>query len=212
MPYLIVGLGNIGPRYQGTRHNIGFHIVDLLASTIGATFSPARYGDVAKGRIKNAELILLKPSTFINLSGKAVRYYLQAHKLSPQQLLVVVDDLALPLGTIRLKPSGGDAGHNGLKNITELLGSNNYARLRIGIGNDFPRGGQIDFVLGTFTPEEEATLPIISQAAIATVQDFALVGIERAMNWHNKSVLPLKQSATTQVKPEEGNSVSSTNS
>ena len=144
MPYLIVGLGNIGAEYDGTRHNVGFHIVDALAQSLDLSFSVARYGSVAQGRIKSAEILLLKPSTYMNLSGKAVRFYLREYKIPIEQFLVVVDDLALPFGTIRLKAAGSAAGHNGLKNINELLGTEKYSRLRVGIGNDFSKGAQID--------------------------------------------------------------------
>lgn len=190
MPYLIVGLGNIGAEYVYTRHNVGFRIVDALANDLGLSFTPARYGDIAKGRIKSAELLLLKPSTYMNLSGKAVRYYLQEYNIPVENLLVIVDDLALPFGMLRLKPSGSDAGHNGLKNINQLIGTQQYARLRIGIGNRFSQGKQIEFVLGNFPPEEEQYFPLVTAEAVATIRDFCLVGKERAMNWHNKSVLP----------------------
>lgn len=204
MSYLIVGLGNIGAEYEGTRHNVGFHVVSALAEALGTSFSSARYGDIAKGRLKNAELLVLKPSTYMNLSGKAVRYYLQSYKIPLENLLVVVDDLALPFGKIRLKASGSDAGHNGLKNINELLATNKYARLRIGIGNNFSRGEQIDFVLGQFPPEERRYLPLIAEEAIATIRDFCLVGVERAMNWHNRSILP--NPSTGAVFPQSGSS------
>ena len=148
MKYLITGLGNIGPEYWGTRHNIGFRVVNALAEDAGAPFTEERYGAVARMRVKNCELILLKPNTFMNLSGNAVRYWLQKENIPVENLLVVVDDLALPFGTLRLKPKGSDAGHNGLKNIQQLLGTQEYCRLRFGIGSDFPRGGQIDYVLG----------------------------------------------------------------
>lgn len=187
--YLVVGLGNIGVEYEGTRHNVGFQMVDALARELSLSFSTARYGDIAKGRIKSAEFLLLKPSTYMNLSGKAVRYYLQEYKIPIENLLIVVDDLALPFGTIRLKSSGSDAGHNGLKNINLLLGTQKYARLRIGIGSDFARGGQIDFVLGHFPEEEQKYFPVIEEEAVKAIQDFCLVGVERAMNWHNKNLL-----------------------
>lgn len=154
MKYLVVGLGNIGPEYAGTRHNIGFMVADRLASDAGAVFESCRYGDMARFRVKNKQLMVLKPSTFMNLSGVAVRYWMNKEKLPLQNLLVVVDDLALPFGSIRLRGNGSDAGHNGLKNIASELGNQNYARLRFGIGNDFQRGGQIDYVLGKFPPEE----------------------------------------------------------
>lgn len=189
MPYLIVGLGNIGAEYDGTRHNVGFHIVDALAQSLDLSFSVARYGSVAQGRIKSAEILLLKPSTYMNLSGKAVRFYLREYKIPIEQLLVVVDDLALPFGTIRLKAAGSAAGHNGLKNINELLGTEKYSRLRVGIGNDFSKGAQIDYVLGKFPSEQSKYFPLIEKEAISAIKDFCLVGVERAMNWHNKKIL-----------------------
>lgn len=190
MPFLIVGLGNIGMEYEGTRHNVGFRMVDALAETLSINFSSARLGSVAKGRIKNAELLLLKPSTYMNLSGKAVRYYLREYQIPVEQLLVVVDDLALPFGTLRLKSGGSAAGHNGLKNINELLATDRYARLRIGIGSAFSRGKQIDYVLGKFPEDQISHFPLIEEEAIQAIKDFCLVGIERAMNWHNKNLLP----------------------
>lgn len=192
MTYLIVGLGNIGAEYEGTRHNVGFRIASALAEKVNASFETARYGDIARGRIKNAELLILKPSTYMNLSGKAVRYYMEKEHIPIERVLVIVDDLALPFGTLRIKPSGSAAGHNGLKNINELIGSEGYARLRIGLGNNFPKAAQVDFVLGHFTPEENEFLPLIDKEALATISDFCLVGIARTMNWHNKSILPSK--------------------
>lgn len=160
--YLIVGLGNIGPDYVGTRHNAGFMVVDVLAERAGASWKSCRYGDMCTVKIKNCELMLLKPSTFMNLSGVAVRYWMNQEKLPLENLLVVVDDLALPFGSIRLKQRGSDAGHNGLKNIASELGNTNYARLRIGVGNEFSRGHQIDFVLGVFPPMNVNSCPIFS--------------------------------------------------
>ncbi|MDR0977044.1 MAG: aminoacyl-tRNA hydrolase, partial [Prevotellaceae bacterium] len=158
MKHLIVGLGNIGPEYHQTRHNIGFMVVDALAEASGATFADRRYGFVASFSVKGQQLILLKPSTFMNLSGFAVRYWMQKENIAPENLLVVVDDIALPFGTLRLRGQGSDAGHNGLHHIAETLGTQDYARLRFGIGNDFPRGGQVDYVLGHFPPEQMALM------------------------------------------------------
>lgn len=185
--YLIAGLGNIGDEYAKTRHNIGFMVVDKLAADAGATWEDRRYGFVTTIRVKNQQLCLLKPSTYMNLSGNAVRYWLNEKKLNVEQLLVVSDDLALPFGTLRMKPSGSEGGHNGLRNISSVLGTQKYARLRFGIGNDFARGGQIDFVLGALTPEEVAIKDErIAQAANA-VRCFALEGIQRAMcNFNGK--------------------------
>lgn len=183
--YLIVGLGNIGPDYVGTRHNAGFMVVNVLAERAGATWKSCRYGDMATVKIKNCELLLLKPSTFMNLSGVAVRYWMNQEKLPLENLLVVVDDLALPFGTIRLKQRGSDGGHNGLKNIASELGNSNYARLRIGVGNEFTRGHQIDFVLGVFTPEERKELPAILDKAAECVSAYCLSGPAFAMNHFN---------------------------
>ncbi|MCM1490610.1 MAG: aminoacyl-tRNA hydrolase [Muribaculum sp.] len=183
--YLIVGLGNIGPDYVGTRHNAGFMVVDNIAKRAGAPWKSCRYGDMATVKIKNCELMLLKPSTFMNLSGVAVRYWMNQEKLPLENLLIVVDDLALPFGTIRLKQRGSDAGHNGLKNIASELGNINYARLRIGVGNEFSRGHQIDFVLGVFPPEEREQLPAILEKAADCVEAYCLSGPAFAMNHFN---------------------------
>lgn len=187
MKYLIVGLGNIGPEYADTRHNIGFMTADRLASDAGANFESCRYGDMARFRVKNKQLMVLKPSTFMNLSGVAVRYWMNKERLPLQNLLVVVDDLALPFGAIRLRGSGSDAGHNGLKNIASELGNQNYARLRFGIGNGFQRGGQIDYVLGKFPAEEAARLPERLEVAAEAARTYCLSGLSFAMtNFNNK--------------------------
>ena len=186
MKYLIVGLGNIGSEYQGTRHNIGFNVLDALAKASNISFSTQRYGDVAQMRLKNKLLVLLKPSTYMNLSGNAVRYWMNEKKIELERLLVVVDDLALPFGSLRMKPGGSEAGHNGLRHITQVLGTQQYARLRFGIGNDFPRGGQIDYVLGNLSPEDEAALPERLDVAAEMIKSFALSGIQFTMNHFNK--------------------------
>lgn len=188
MKYLIVGLGNIGSEYLGTRHNIGFRVVNALAEEAGARFTEERYGAVARMRVKNCELIVLKPNTFMNLSGNAVHYWLQRESVPIENLLVVVDDLVLPFGTLRLKPKGSDAGHNGLKNIQQLLGTQAYSRLRFGIGNDFPRGAQIDYVLGSFEPEELQMMPEKVKRAVEIVKSFCLAGVEITMNQYNNNV------------------------
>ncbi len=185
MKYLIVGLGNIGPEYQNTRHNIGFEVLDAFARASNAVFEVGRYGAVATVKVKGRALLLLKPSTYMNLSGKAVSYWMQREKIELANLLVVVDDLALPFGTIRMRAKGSDGGHNGLKNINELLGTQAYARVRVGIGNGFPRGGQIDYVLGHWTEEEEQGLPAITEHCSKMIESFALVGVERTMNAYN---------------------------
>lgn len=187
MKYLIVGLGNIGPEYADTRHNIGFMAADKLAADAGVAFESCRYGDMARFRVKNKILMVLKPSTFMNLSGTAVRYWMNKEKLPLQNLLVIVDDLALPFGTIRLRGNGSDAGHNGLKNIASELGTQNYARLRFGIGNGFPQGGQVDFVLGKFPPQEAEQLPARLEVAADAVRAYCLSGLSFAMtNFNNK--------------------------
>ncbi len=187
MKYLIVGLGNIGDEYRLTRHNIGFMILDALAKASNISFATERYGDVATMRLKNKQLILLKPSTYMNLSGNAVRYWKEKEKIELENILIVVDDLALPFGAIRLKANGSDAGHNGLKNIALMLGTQAYPRLRFGIGNDYARGQQIDYVLGQFTPEQREALPARIDVAVDAIKTFCLAGLQTAMcNFNNK--------------------------
>lgn len=183
--FLIAGLGNIGNEYADTRHNMGFKVVDKLAADAGATWQDKRYGFVTTIRVKNQQLLLLKPSTYMNLSGNAVRYWMNEKKIPVENLLVVSDDLALPFGTLRMKPSGSEGGHNGLRHITQILGTQKYARLRVGIGNDFAKGGQVDFVLGGFTSEENAIMDERLTMAANFVRSFALEGIQRAMNQFN---------------------------
>lgn len=185
MKYLIVGLGNIGNEYDGTRHNVGFRVVDALAEAQGATFQDKRYGFICKTRVKNAELLLLKPSTYMNLSGNAVRYWMQQEKIAIENVLIIVDDLSLPVGTIRMKQNGSDAGHNGLKHIAQMLSTQNYNRLKFGIGNDFPRGGQVDFVLGKFSPEDNKAINEKVPVACDAIKAFALSGMQFAMNHYN---------------------------
>ena len=185
MRYLIVGLGNIGNEYDGTRHNIGFRVVDALAQAQGSTFQAKRYGFVCKTRVKNAELLLLKPSTYMNLSGNAVRYWMQQEKIPVENVLIIVDDLSLPVGAIRMKQNGSDAGHNGLKHIAQMLSTQNYNRLKFGIGNDFPRGGQVDFVLGKFSSEDNKVINEKVAVACDAIKAFALSGIQFAMCHYN---------------------------
>lgn len=185
MKYLIVGLGNIGNEYDGTRHNVGFRVVDALAEAQGATFQDKRYGFICKTRVKNAELLLLKPSTYMNLSGNAVRYWMQQEKIAIENVLIIVDDLSLPVGAIRMKQNGSDAGHNGLKHIAQMLSTQNYNRLKFGIGNDFPRGGQVDFVLGKFSPEDNKAINEKVPVACDAIKAFALSGMQFAMNHYN---------------------------
>lgn len=187
MKYLIVGLGNIGEEYQGTRHNIGFRILDALAEASNISFTTERYGDVGHGRLKNKQLVLLKPSTYMNLSGNAVRYWTTKENIPVDHILVLVDDIALPFGAIRIKPKGSDAGHNGLKNIAQMLGTDAYPRLRFGIGKDFPRGCQIDYVLGHFTLDERQRLPLRVDVAVDAIKTFVLAGLQTAMcDFNNK--------------------------
>lgn len=185
MLYLIACLGNIGSEYAATRHNIGFRVADELARAAGKTFEDKRYGFVCRIRVKNQELLLLKPSTYMNLSGNAVRYWLKKENIPTERLLVVADDLALPFGTLRMKASGSEAGHNGLKSISQQLATQQYARLRFGIGNDFLRGQQIDFVLGEFSEEELSKIDERVKKAAEAVRAFALSGIDFAMNHYN---------------------------
>jgi len=185
MKYLIVGLGNIGPEYHNTRHNIGFTVLDALAGASNVVFEDKRYGFVAQLKLKNKTLILLKPSTFMNLSGMAVRYWMQKENIEPENLLIIVDDLALPFGTLRLKPSGSDAGHNGLHNIQNVLGSNVYARIRFGLGNDYPKGAQVNFVLSRWNEDEMKLLPARVEKAVEMIKSFCLQGLQLTMTQFN---------------------------
>ena len=185
MKYLIAGLGNIGAEYQNTRHNIGFNVLDSLARASNVVFEDQRYGAVGEISLKGRKLILLKPSTYMNLSGNAVRYWMMKENIPLENLLVVVDDLALPFGTLRLKQKGSDAGHNGLKSIQEMLGTSDYARLRFGLGNDFPKGRQIDFVLGYWSEEEWLELKPRIEIACDIIKSFCLAGIQNTMNQYN---------------------------
>lgn len=186
MKYLIAGLGNIGAEYAETRHNIGFKVLDALAGASDTLFTTARYGDVATLRHRGHSLLLLKPSTYMNLSGKAVRYWMEAERIAPENLLVISDDIALPFGTLRLRAKGSAGGHNGLKNIAELLGTEEFARMRFGVGGDFPRGHQVDYVLGQWTEDERAALPERLRIFGNAVFSFATIGLTRTMNEFNK--------------------------
>lgn len=185
MKYLIVGLGNIGSEYAGTRHNIGFMVLDAFAEASNISFSTQRYGDVATMRLKNKQLVLLKPSTYMNLSGNAVRYWQQKENISLENILVIVDDIALSFGAIRIKARGSDAGHNGLKNIAQMLGTESYARLKFGIGNDFARGCQIDYVLGQFPDDQKAELAERIKVADEAIREYVLAGPQAAMCKYN---------------------------
>lgn len=185
MKYLIVGLGNIGDEYRETRHNIGFMVLDALAKASNIVFKDSRYGATTTLSVKGRQLILLKPSTYMNLSGNAVRYWMQQEKIPLENVLVVVDDLALPFGSLRLKGKGSDAGHNGLKHIAATLGTQNYARLRFGIGNDFPKGAQVDYVLGNFDEEDRKQMPERLELAGEIIKSFCLAGLNLTMNQYN---------------------------
>lgn len=185
MKYLIAGLGNIGKEYDHTRHNVGFSILDALAGASNIVFEDRRYGFVAEYRFKSRIFVLLRPTTYVNLSGRAVNYWLQKEEIPLNNLLVVCDDLALPFGTIRLRAKGGDGGHNGLRNIIEVLGTNEFARLRFGIGDNFHKGYQVDYVLGKWTAEEAKQLPLLIEDSISVIRNFGTLGIERSMNITN---------------------------
>ena len=183
---MIVGLGNIGSEYDGTRHNIGFTVLDAFAKASNTVFADKRYGFVAETSVRGRKLILLKPSTYMNLSGNAVRYWMQQEKIPLENVLVIVDDLALPVGALRLKGQGSDGGHNGLKHIASTLGTTNYARLRFGIGNDFGKGHQVDFVLGTFDGEEQKAVDAQVETVGEIIKSFCFAGLARTMNHFNK--------------------------
>lgn len=183
--YLIVGLGNIGPDYELTRHNTGFMVLDAFAKASNTVFEDRRYGFVGETSLKGRKVVLLKPSTFMNLSGNAVRYWLNKENIDQSHLLVISDDVALPLGQFRLKASGSNGGHNGLGHIQQLIGQN-YARLRMGIGNDYPQGGQIDWVLGRYSDEEVRELQPAIDTAAEIIKSFVLAGIDITMNQFNK--------------------------
>lgn len=185
MKYLIVGLGNIGPEYQDTRHNIGFSVLDAFAKASNAVFEDMRYGAVAEVRLKGRSLVLLKPNTYMNLSGKSVSYWMQKEKVALEDVLVIVDDLALPFGTLRLRGQGNDGGHNGLKNINLILGTNNYARLRFGIGNAFSKGRQVDYVLGTWGEDEGEHMPLLLNRCGEIITSFVLQGVAKTMTTYN---------------------------
>lgn len=185
MKYLIVGLGNIGSEYENTRHNIGFMVLDAFAKASGANFNSGRLASVAETKLRGRQLVLIKPTTFMNLSGKAVHYWMQQENIALENVLVIVDDLALPFGSIRMRGGGSEAGHNGLKNITEMLGTQKYARLRFGIGNDYPKGRQVDFVLGKWSDDEMSTIATRTEITNQAIQSFVLEGLQRAMNTFN---------------------------
>lgn len=185
MNYLIAGLGNIGSEYENTRHNMGFIVLDAWSKASNTIFSTSRYGDVAEVSFKGNKFILLKPSTYMNLSGNAVRFWMQEKKIPIERTLVICDDLNLPFGTVRMRKAGSDGGHNGLKNIIETIGSQEFPRIRLGIGNEYERGAQIDFVLGKLSDEQLKQMEEISVKVIEGIKLFALQGADRAMNTIN---------------------------
>ena len=182
---LVVGLGNPGAEYKYTRHNIGFLTADRLAEKLKTAFKTERYGDVAIGRYRGKRFTIVKPNTYMNLSGKAVRYWLEKEKISIENLMVITDDVNLDFGVLRIRPKGSDGGHNGLKNIQELLNTNQYPRLRFGVGKDYPRGAQADYVLGKWTDEQMKQLPEIVEKASDAIVAFAQEGLQRTMNKFN---------------------------
>ena len=187
--YLIVGLGNPGAEYDGTRHNTGFMVLDALAKASNIVFEDKRYGFIAETNVKGRKLFLLKPTTYMNLSGNAVRYWMNKENIALEHLLVIVDDLSLPLGALRLKGNGSNGGHNGLGNIQSVIGTQQYARLRVGIGNDFPKGMQVDWVLGKYDDEDMKTLSPAIDTSVEIIKSFVLAGIEITMNQFNKKHL-----------------------
>ena len=185
MKYLIIGLGNPGAEYENTRHNIGFKVLDKLASFSNISFSTNRYADVTEVKFKGRNLVLIKPNTFMNLSGKAVNYWLQNTKIDAGNMLVITDDISLPFGVLRMRKKGSDGGHNGLKNIQVVLGNSNYPRLRFGVGDDFSRGKQAEYVLDDFSDENYTTMNNRMEMAVKMIQAFATIGIENAMSDFN---------------------------
>ena len=186
MKYLVVGLGNMHPDYDGTRHNVGFEVLDLLAKEKEAEFKNDTLGDVALVKHRGRHIHLLKPSTYMNLSGKAVRYWMQKLKINPDKVLIVVDDINIDFGKLRMRAKGAHGGHNGLKDIEHMLGTSKYARLRVGIGNDFSKGRQVDFVLGHWSNEEIQDLSDILHRATEAILSFCAIGIKHTMDRHNR--------------------------
>ena len=183
--YLVVGLGNIGPEYAKTRHNMGFMVLDAWAQASDTSFNTQRYGDLAVLSVKGRSLYLLKPSTYMNLSGNAVRYYLQKLPVTEERLVVICDDINLPFGTLRMRMNGSDGGHNGLKNIAEMIGTENYCRIRMGVGHDFHEGEQVDYVLGDLSDQERELMPELCKKVTQGVLDWIFVGPDRAMTGVN---------------------------
>lgn len=185
MKFLIACLGNIGDEYENTRHNIGFKVGDMLAEKFEAEFTSDRHANVCKIKSRGRQYVLIKPTTFMNLSGKAVKYWMTAEKITASRLLVITDDIALPFGKIRIRPKGSDGGHNGLKSIIEVLGNGNFPRLRFGVGSDFSKGAQADYVLGKWDEKEKAALPELIQKSSDAVLSMGFIGLPRTMNKFN---------------------------
>jgi peptidyl-tRNA hydrolase, PTH1 family len=201
MKYLIVGLGNIGEEYKNTRHNIGFTVLDAMAKASNVSFTDRRYGAICQFKFKGRELFLLKPSTYVNLSGIAVNYWLKKENIPLENMLVIVDDLAIPPGSIRMRKKGSDGGHNGLSHISNTLSTTEYARIRIGIGNSFRKGAQRDFVLGTWDSEEKKFMEERAAIVIEMIRSFAFAGVELTMTAFNKAgKLPPPTSESDQAK------------
>jgi len=187
MKYLIIGLGNPGSKYEETRHNIGFKVLEALADELEGKFTTERHAEIAEVKFKGRTLVCIKPSTFMNLSGKAVSYWMQQHKVPLENVLVVTDDLALPFGKLRMKGKGSDGGHNGLAHIQQTLGTPNYTRLRFGVGSDFQKGRQVDYVLGEWSDEERETLKERIKIATEFLKSYCTIGLQMTMtNWNNK--------------------------
>ena len=185
MKYLIVGLGNVGSEYENTRHNIGFKVLDALAKASNISFEPDRLASSTTYKFKGRTFILIQPSTYMNLSGKAVNYWMQKEKIKQENVLVVTDDIALPFGTLRMKGKGSDGGHNGLKNIIQVLGNSNFARIRFGVGNEFAKCSQVNYVLGEWTEEESEKLPERIEKVIEMIKGFGTIGLGRTMSAYN---------------------------
>ncbi|MFH1320917.1 MAG: aminoacyl-tRNA hydrolase [Bacteroidota bacterium] len=188
MKFLIVGLGNVGEEYVNNRHNIGFLVLDALAEASKIPFKLKRHAFTSEFKFKGRIFVLIKPTTYMNLSGKAVNYWLQKEKIPLENLLVIVDDIALPCGTLRMREKGGDGGHNGLQNINEVLGTNNYARLRFGIGAEFPKGSQVNYVLGEWTKSEEKIVLQRVDQVIEMIKSYATIGVQKTMSEFNKKI------------------------
>lgn len=205
MKFLIVGLGNIGDEYENTRHNVGFMVLDSLAEEFKAKFADKRYGKVCEIKFRNSVFILLKPSTYMNLSGYAVDYWLKKEKIPVENLLVIVDDIALPLGSFRMRPKGSDGGHNGLAHINSVLATTQYARIRVGIGNGFPKGSQVNYVLGKWTPDEIILIKDRIAIVVEMIKSFGTSGVEATMTKFNKAGKTAKHGNPETLREERQN-------